>query len=252
LEKIRVGAVSYRNAKPLVYGLELPEMTNIIELSFDYPARLVEQLKIGTIDVGLIPVAAINRIPGAKVVGRHGIAADGAVGSVALFSHCPMEQIEVILLDYQSRTSVALARFLLRNHWKKNVRFLASQGDEYMNEIRGKTGGLIIGDRALVSASKFPYMYDLASAWKQHTGLPFVFAVWVTTLELSPSFLMDFERANEIGLNRIGMLAEEWALPGVDMLSYFKDKIRYELDAQMQEGLQLFLNNLEDPACAGD
>lgn len=245
MEKIRVGAVSYRNAKPLVYGLELPEMTNIIDLSFDYPARLVEQLKLGTIDVGLIPVAAINRIPGARIVGRHGIAADGAVGSVALFSHCRIEEVEEVMLDYQSRTSVELTKLLLREYWKIDPRIILTEGDEYIRQIEGKRAGLIIGDRALLNVGQFPYVYDLSEAWKALTGLPFVFAVWVSVKELPAAFISRFEEANELGLVKLDELASQWSLPGVDMVLYYKHRIKYHIDTEKTSGMSHFLRNID-------
>jgi chorismate dehydratase len=245
LEKIRVGAVSYRNAKPLVYGLELPEMTNIIDLSFDYPARLVEQLKLGTIDVGLIPVAAINRIPGARIVGRHGIAADGAVGSVALFSHCRIEEVEEVLLDYQSRTSVELTKLLLREYWKIDPRIILTEGDEYIRQIEGNRAGLIIGDRALLNVGQFPYVYDLSEAWKALTNLPFIFAAWVSVKELSATFIDEFDAANERGLFELVRLSNQWALPGVDMLNYYTQRIHYRLDDQKKSGMDRFLSMIK-------
>lgn len=246
MDKIRVGAVSYRNAKPLVFGLEQPDMTNIIDLTYDYPARLVEQLLSGQIDIGLIPVAAMKRIPNAHIVGQHGIAADGAVGSVALFSTCPIEEVEEVVLDYQSRTSVELTKILLRDHWKRPVRFIPSQGDEYINDISGARAGLIIGDRALMNVGRFPYVYDLSQAWKDLTGLPFVFAVWVTVCKLPTDFVTRFEQANAVGLLQLEQLAKIWSLEGVDILTYFQRQIHYLLDANKRKGLNYFLELLEN------
>lgn len=217
-----------------------------MQLSYDYPARLVDRLREGAIDIGLIPVAAIPRIPLARIVGSHGIAANGKVGSVALFSQSPIDQLEEVILDYQSRTSVALTRILFRDHWKQSVQFIASSGDEYIEQIQGRRAGLIIGDRALQQTGRFPYVYDLAEIWKLHTGLPFVFAAWVATRALSADFIERFEQANEQGLEALETLARQWSLPGVDMYHYFKDQIHYRLDASKQEGLRLFLSRLAD------
>jgi chorismate dehydratase len=244
LKKIRVGAVSYRNAKPLVYGMEQFSMADSITLTYDYPARLVDQLRSGAIDLGLIPVASIPGIPGARIVGSYGIAADGKVGSVALFSQCPIEEVEEVVLDYQSRTSVALARLLIRDHWKRPVTFLPSSGDEFIDQIKGQRAGLIIGDRALLHAARFSFVYDLAEHWKIHSGLPFVFAAWVATRELPADFLGHFEKANAVGLEQLDKLASEWALPGVDMRVYFIEQIKYRLDDKKREGLKKFLSQL--------
>lgn len=240
-----MGAVSYRNAKPLVYGIGQPPMTDIMDLSFQYPARLVEQLQTGTIDIGLIPVAAIQHIAGAQIIGSYGIAADGPVGSVALFSACPIEEVTEVALDYQSRTSVALAKILLHYHWRREVQFIPSTTDEYINDISGTRAGLIIGDRALLQAGRFPYVYDLSAAWKEYTTLPFVFAVWVATTDLPPEFLNSFEKANEAGLSQLDVLAEQWSLPGVDIHTYYKQRIHYRIDEPKRKGLRTFLSLLE-------
>lgn len=245
MEKIRVGAVNYRNAKPLVYGLQQPEMTKIIDLSFDYPARLVDQLNQGSIDIGLVPVASIPHIQGAKVIGKYGIATNGHVASVALFSQVPLEEIQTVILDYQSRTSVELLRILIRDHWKKEVAFLPSVGDEYIENIQGTTAGVIIGDRALLNLNRFTFVYDLGAAWNSLTGRPFVFAVWVASKQMEADFIKRFDEANSIGLNRLEELSKAWPLPGVDMLSYYRDRISYVIDREKQEALELFLRSIE-------
>ncbi len=239
-----MGAVSYRNAKPLVYGIGASDMMDIMELSYDYPARLVDRLREGAIDIGLIPVAAIPSLPGARIVGAHGIAADGKVGSVALFSQSPIEEVEEVILDYQSRTSVALTRILFRDHWQRPVQFVASEGDEYIQQIQGRRAGLIIGDRALQQTDRFPFVYDLAENWNAYTGLPFVFAAWVATRALSPDLIARFEQANERGLDQLALLADQWALPGVDMLTYYRDRIHYRIDPSKKEGMEKFLSLL--------
>lgn len=241
MDKIRVGAVNYRNAKPLVFGLQQPGMTKIIELSFDYPARLVDQLNRGQIDIGLVPVASIPKIQEAQVIGDYGIATDGKVGSVALFSHVPIEEIQSAILDYQSRTSAALLRILMNDFWKKEVAFLPSTSDEYIDEIKGATAGLIIGDRALQNLGRFPFVYDLGEAWSLLTGMPFVFAVWVASKPMDRAFIEQFDEANSVGLQRLDELANAWPLPGVDMLDYYRDRISYRIDMQKRKALERFL-----------
>jgi chorismate dehydratase len=94
LAKIRVAAVSYLNTKPLLLGIERSEVMNEIELLLDYPAKLASSLLSNDIDIALLPVAAMPGIPGARIIGSYGIAADGDVASVAVFSKVPMEEIE--------------------------------------------------------------------------------------------------------------------------------------------------------------
>src|SRR6185312_13227571 len=119
-----------------------------IEIVVDYPSMLAQRLQEGTIDMALLPVAAIPGIPGANIVSDYGIAADGNVVSVAIFSQVPMDQIETVYLDYQSRTSVRLAQLLLENHWNKKVEYKQAT-EHYIDYIHGASAGVIIGDRAL-------------------------------------------------------------------------------------------------------
>ena len=62
-KKIRVGIVNYLNTLPLIYGLERPPIKDKIELIGAYPSRLAQMLIDGEIDLGLIPVAAIPKMP---------------------------------------------------------------------------------------------------------------------------------------------------------------------------------------------
>ncbi|NDC40210.1 MAG: hypothetical protein EBZ77_01480 [Chitinophagia bacterium] len=82
---IKVGAVSYLNTKPLLHGILHSDVANKIALTLDYPSRLAKMLREGTLDVALLPVAAIPEITGAQIVSDYGIASDGNVVSVALF-----------------------------------------------------------------------------------------------------------------------------------------------------------------------
>ncbi|MEX0635383.1 MAG: MqnA/MqnD/SBP family protein [Ferruginibacter sp.] len=108
--KIRVGAVSYLNTKPLVYGFEHGMMEDQVELLFDYPARVANMLLSDEIDIGLIPVTELGKLSGYQIISDYCIGASEAVASVCLFSEVPIDEVEEILLDYQSRTSVARNR----------------------------------------------------------------------------------------------------------------------------------------------
>ncbi len=213
---------------------------NDMELLLDYPSNLAKSLKEGTIDMALLPVAAMQSIPGARIVSDFGIAADGEVASVALFSQVPMHEIETVFLDYQSRSSVKLATLLLAGYWKKNVAFKAAPED-YIGLIGGATAGVIIGDRALKQRHSFPFIYDLAEAWKAWTGLPFVFAAWVANKDLPADFLSRFNAANKEGLAHIDEVVAANPFPEYSLQTYFRENIHYELDAKKKEGLDRFL-----------
>jgi len=239
--KIKVAAVSYLNTKPLLYGIERSNaLMNDIELVVDYPANLARSLKEGSIDMALLPVAAMPGIEGARIVCDYGIAADGDVASVAIFSQVPMEEIQTVYLDYQSRTSVRLARLLLEKHWKKEVVFKEAT-EHYIEYINGTNAGVIIGDRALQQLHNFEYVYDLAEGWKEYTGLPFVFAAWVANKELPEGFIAAFNEANALGLSHIGEIVAETPYPYFDLHAYYTKHIHYHLDDDKRKGLQKFL-----------
>jgi len=245
LSKIKVGAVSYLNTKPLLYGIQRSAaLLNRIELVTDYPARIADMLLNGQIDIGLVPVAIIPRLKEHYIVSDYCIGAEGPVASVALFSEVPLEKIETVLLDYQSRTSVNLAKILLRDHW--NISPLLEDATEgYTSRIQGTTAGVVIGDRAFEQRHRSPYVYDLAEAWIAHTGLPFVFAAWVANKPIDAEFISLFNTANALGLQHLDAVLAENPYKTYDLHTYYTENISYPLTDRKKEGLSLFLKRLQ-------
>ena len=239
-KKIRVGIVNYLNTLPLLYGLQKPPIADLIELSGDYPAKVAEMLKKGEIDVGLIPVAVIPELPSYHIVGSHCIGTEGEIASVALFSEVPMNEIKKVYLDYQSRTSVALLKFLMKEYWGISPEIVPATGEDYRKEIKGTTGGLVIGDRALEQRKVSTFIYDLGSEWRKITGLPFVFAAWVSIKPLEEGFIEIFDKANGEGLNHIDEIVQEIAYDLYDLKKYYKLHLNYKLDQTKQMGMQHF------------
>ena len=242
----RIGAVSYLNTRPLLLGMEHTPFKDRIELIKSYPAQIAQELLNGTIDIGLVPVAIIPLLTNPQIVSKYVIGTEGEVASVALFSQVPMEQIERVYLDYQSRTSVALAKVLLAQYWNKNVELIAAT-EGYINQISGTTAGVIIGDRALASLDQFDHIYDLGLAWKQHTGLPFVFAAWVANKPIPADFMEAFDVANGYGLTHLDeVIALIPASEQVyDLHKYYTQNISYELTQEKRKGLDKFLEALK-------
>ncbi len=215
-----------------------------IELTLEYPAALVNKLKSGELDLALMPVAAMQDVPGARIVADYGIAADGYVGSVALFSMVPIDEIKTVMLDYQSRTSVRLAQLLFEKHWKQNVVFRPAT-ENFIEYINGTTAAVIIGDRALKQLTNFEYVYDLAESWKTFTGLPFVFAGWISNKELPPDFIRRFNEANAEGLNHLPEIASSFEFPWYDLLKYYREDIHFHLSEEKLKGLNTFLEMIK-------
>ena len=234
------------NTRPLLLGMEQSPFKDRIDLMKAYPAQIAKALLDDTIDIGLVPVAIMPLLKSAQLVSKYVIGTEGEVASVALFSKVPMDQIEKVYLDYQSRTSVALAIILFKHYWKKEVEFLtATEG--YMYHINGTTAGIIIGDRALASLDKFEYIFDLGSAWKAYSGLPFVFAAWVSNKSIPLEFMEAFDTANAYGLAHLDEVIA--LIPAneqvVDLHKYYTKNISYSMTDEKKKGLESFLRLIQ-------
>lgn len=247
-----MAAVSYLNTKPLLYGIRRHEVMNEIELVEDYPSKIAQLLIEDKVDIGLIPIAATTRLPEWHVVGSYCIGTEGKVASVCIFSEVPMEQVDTVLLDYQSRTSVNLARILMKEYWKKEVRWIDASGEDYRDQIKGSTAGVVIGDRALKQRVRSAYSYDLGEAWKQHTGLPFVFAAWIANKTLPADFENRFDEANRLGLLHIDTVVKQNPFPAFDLNSYYRSCISYDLSPEKKQGMALFLHKLKEMTAAAE
>ncbi len=241
MSKIKVAAVNYLNTKPLLYGIKNHPVINEIELYEAYPAMVAQMLLEGSADVGLVPVAIIPQLKEHYIITDYCIGCDGPVASVCLFSEIPIEQVTEVLLDYQSMTSVILAKILLKEYWHSDARLIEAKGEDYIKKIRGTTAGLVIGDRALEQRSVSKYIYDLGEAWKAYTGLPFVFAVWVSNKKLPEEFIEEFNQANEMGFKNLNDFIADYKNENIDVKNYFTKNIYYLFTTDMQQALELFL-----------
>lgn len=241
-KKVKVGIVSYLNTRPLIYGLKLLPISEQIELIEDNPARLADMLKNNEIDLGLIPVSAIPDIKKHWLIGDHCIGSDGETITVCLFSNVPLYEIEKIYLDYQSRTSAELLQWILKEVWKIHPELIAATNDEFRKEIKGKTAGLVIGDRAFEQRIQSKYFYDLGDIWKKATGLPFVFAAWVSNKPLSEEFIKTFNDANAAGLDQLDEIVSSNPFELFDLKKYYSTHISYHLDSEKRKGLEKFLS----------
>jgi chorismate dehydratase len=242
MKKIRVVAVSYLNTKPLLYGLLHSRLAEQIDLQLQIPSVCASMLQRGEADLGLVPVAIIPELSNPHILSDYCIGTHGTVRTVGLFSERPLEELDTLLLDYHSRTSVVLTKYLLREYWHLSPE-LKPAYPGFESDISGKTGALIIGDRAIGLEDKYPYVYDLGEAWLAHTGLPFVFAAWVSNGPMPESFVSAFNEALRNGLDHIPELLYLLPAPTTDfdLHAYFTENIRYELDEPKRRALHLFL-----------
>lgn len=232
--------MSYLNTKPLIYGFEHGMMKDDIDLIMDYPSKIAEMLINNEIDLGLVPVSIIPELKEHFIISDFCISCDGEVGSVCLFSDVPLSEIKIILLDYQSRTSIELLKILIRDFWKINPEIELTTND-YKGKIKGTTAGLVIGDRAFVQRKISKYIFDLGLEWKKFTGMPFVFAGWVSNKKLEQSFIQNFNTATGKGLKHIDEIVLANATTKFDLKLYYTRYINYELDENKKKVLHYFL-----------
>jgi chorismate dehydratase len=240
---IKVGAVSYLNTKPLMYAFKHGLKINGMEIIEEYPAKVAGMLINNEIDVGLVPVAIIPKLPEHYIIGDYCIGAERAVGSVCLFSEVPLNRIKKVILDYQSKTSVALARILIEKYWKLNVQFQEAK-ENFREDIKGTTAAVVIGDRAFEQRKISSFKYDLAQTWIDFTGLPFVFAAWIANKKIPEDFIRQFNEANKQGLENLEAVVAESVSPFYDLKTYFTQNISYLLTENKRKGLEKFLSFL--------
>ena len=243
---IKVAAISYLNSIPFIYGLENSNVYSDIILSKDYPSRVADSLLNDEVDIALVPIVVLNELKDYNIISEFCIGAESSVDSVCLYSHIPIEEIKTILLDYQSRTSVELLKLLLREYWDVNPTLVNSFSTNDF-DIHDDRAALVIGDRSFILNGQYNYVYDLAEIWNLMTGLPFVFACWVTTKKISDKFLINFNDALKYGVHNISKALEvsSYETNYVNHEDYLKSKISYNLDQRKKKAMKLFLKRIK-------
>lgn len=247
--RIRVGAVSFLNTKPLIYPLLNGELkTDNIDLSVHVPRELAIQLSNDNLDIGLIPIVEYFRANATgsdyRILPDIAIASRGSVLSIQLFSKVPIQQIKQIALDTSSRSSIALLKILLAEKYNINPTFISC--DSSMNPVTSEIESvLLIGDSALRNIGSTEYSADLGEEWQDLTGLPFVYACWVARqqegLGNTPKLLIE---AKERGITQIPEIArieaKKLSFPETLCRRYLQQHIHYDLDESAIAGLEHF------------
>ena len=195
------------------------------------------------VDIALVPIAIIPQLPYFKIISSYGIASNGAVDTVCLFSQRPLNEIETIILDYHSRTSNELVKLLCSHYWKINPQFTYS-ASEFSNQINDSTAGLIIGDRAYQFRSQFSYVYDLSEEWKKWTELPFVFACWVANKPVKKEFEDAFCEALKFGVSNLSQAISSMGhsfQTTINKKRYLTQVIDYYLDDEKRKAMNRYL-----------
>ena len=241
---LRVGAVSYLNTKPLVH--RFADLAPQVQLVFDLPSRLADQLAVGRLDVALIP--SVELLQNADNYVRVSDACIGCIGpvmSVKLFSRVPLREVRTLALDEGSRTSAAMVQVWLADFF--SVRPALSPlaignglGDADTDAV------LLIGDRAIGQKSNsYPLEWDMGEQWVRDYRTPFVFAVWTarTGVDLG-DLAFALSTARDAGVADLPRIAaescEQVGLSQSECLVYLRDNLYFYFGEEQQRGLDLF------------
>ena len=261
MTRVRLGAVGYLNARPLVYGLDRRPR---FDLRYDIPSECAALLHAHRIDVGLIPSIEYLRgpqpylfVPGPAVTSR------GPVASVAIYTQVEPRDIRSIAMDTSSRTSVALATVMARRAFGVTPEAVPMAPDLEAMLTRADAA-LIIGDVALFldhttvrlkpdttgtsaihNRQGAVQKIDLGSLWTDSTGLPFVYAVWAGWADaLRPEDVSLLQHARDEGVADTDGVAHAYYPddPAREAVAkrYLRDNIRYVLGDDELEGLRTF------------
>ncbi len=205
---LRLGSVSFVNARPLIYGLDgCPD----VHLTLDVPSNLLEGLRRSRFDLALLPVIDYQRMEGLLVLPAGGIGSNGRTLTVRIFSRLPVARIRTLACDSDSHTSVALARIVLARGYNVRPEFTQLIGDRTASH----DAQLLIGDKVVCEQpAGYAHQLDLGEAWKDLTAMPFVFAAWMGPAGAMSAVADEMLRgAKAAGLAHVEEIVQRYAVP---------------------------------------
>jgi len=242
-----VAASRYLNSAPLIWSFIKGRLWQSVELLTDTaPARCAQMLARGEVEAALVPVIEYQRIPELVVVPDVCIGARARVRSVVLVTRrgTELEGVRTVALDTSSRTSAALVQIIFREFFDVQP-CLKPHEPDLERMLEGSDAALLIGDPAMVFPRGDLRVYDLASLWREHTGLGFVFAMWMAREGAAEKVLaVDFAGARDDGLEHVEDIIAQYeatlCLPPTELREYLLENISFDLNREMRDGLNLF------------
>lgn len=246
---LRVGCVSFLNARPLIESFDVGgDDEGGVKIKFDVPSGLLSDLEDEKTDVALCPVIDFQLSERELViVPAGGIGCDGPTLTVRIYSRVPMREVKRVHMDTDSHTSVCLTQVILRKMYDVKPELVkytkGDAGDAFAEDTY-----LLIGDKVVADApcdEEFAYQLDLGQAWKELTGLPFVFAVWMTRPGVDLGDLpARLEREHVENAERISAIAEKHAGEAgwpVDLAEeYLGQLLKFGIDTPQLQAMQMF------------
>ncbi len=235
------------------------------------PALCAEQLATGEADIGLVPIAAYATIPDLAIIPGCTIASKGTIRSLLLIyrevagdrafqdDRAGLDLIRTVAADTSSRATFAYVQILFKKFWKIPVSF-APHPPNLDAMLASCDAAILIGDPALIAledreareqrtGERLCYV-DLAHAWREATGLPWISAFWavrtaaVSTMEVRRQVRADFLASRNHGLGHVEELVTEWApkiaVPRHVIRTYLTENIHYVLDEECLAAIEEF------------
>ncbi len=245
----RLGVLKYLNTKPLICHLEQNPRPDVT-LIWGVPSQLVDALRAGELDTGLVSAITCLGDDRLAVIARSGIACRGPVDSIRLFTRVPPEQIRRVALDTSSRAAAALTRILMAERYGVQPEFFRHPPDLAAMMERADAC-LLIGDSALRAQHAEPWReyaahsLDLGEVWHELTGLPFIFAVWAAPRQADTAGLSALlAEARDAGRAQVDGIADEAAprlgIPAEVCRNYLRDRIVFDLGPEEWAGLRRY------------
>ena len=252
---IQIGTVPYCNAYPLIHYL--PDYLPDIAITEWFPSTMRQQFAEQKLDLALMPVAELLTLPNGKIISNCCIACNGTVRSVLLFSRKPIEKIQTIAMDTASRSSVMICELLLQHFYGVQPKQHRLETNQNPDECQ-MDAFLIIGDRALACqpSDSWAFRYDVGALWKEQTGLPLVFAAWISHSPQvdEPSVTLALESSRDQGLLHLETILHAKEQQGVELplgrhqiLDYYRQAIIYTMGESERAGLQRFFDLAQKP-----
>jgi chorismate dehydratase len=250
-DKIKLGCVDFLNSLPLIYALEKGLVPHSFEIIRDVPSVLVDGLKKGELDIALASTAALPELgEDFSFIPNIGICSDGPVASVCIYFKESIENLKRLYLDPASRTGNLLAQIILKHGYGITPEIISSPESVKPDILKNEEGCVLIGDNALRATFGGGARLDLGAEWKELTGLPFVYALWIGRKEnISDEASIALHNSLRIGNSMIEqMIDEQDELPisPENSMGYLKNYIVYDLTEEADAGLGRFLMMSEE------
>jgi len=241
----RLAASSYLNSAPLIWSFLNGPHRGSVDFIEAVPARCAQMLSAAEVEGALIPVIEYQRIPDGSLVRNVCVGSQKEVLSVVLVSRDKqLENIRSVALDESSRTSATLVKVIFREFLQHEPEWTTRAPD--LDEMLDKNdAALIIGDPGMTFSRRGLNVWDMADLWRQHTGLGFVFAMWMVRVDaIERARAVDFAGARDEGVAQIEEIVRSYQdkipMPAADLRNYLTENIVFKVDESMERGLRLY------------